>query len=73
MNILEPNCQTAKPRKSSEGRRSAEEIEPDEIPLSDIKSGNALWCRVIISALTVFQQFQDLNDLSRVFNFLSGL
>ncbi|XP_044471383.1 serine carboxypeptidase-like 18 [Mangifera indica] len=45
MNILEPNCQTAKPRKSSEGRRSAEEIEPDEIPLSDIKSGNALWCR----------------------------
>ncbi|KAJ0029899.1 hypothetical protein Pint_14104 [Pistacia integerrima] len=45
LNILEPRCYSAKPRKSIEGRRSAEEIEPDEIPLSEIKSGNAHWCR----------------------------
>ncbi|KAJ0091203.1 hypothetical protein Patl1_14249 [Pistacia atlantica] len=45
LNILEPRCYSAKPRKSIEGRRSAEEIEPDEIPLSEIKSGNAYWCR----------------------------
>ena len=48
MNVLEPFCQVAKPKKI-EGRRSLADLDPADIPLTELKKGGAFWCRVIKS------------------------
>ncbi|TXG61088.1 hypothetical protein EZV62_012451 [Acer yangbiense] len=44
MNVLEPYCQVAKPKKI-EGRRSLADLDPADIPLTELKKGGAFWCR----------------------------
>ncbi|KAK0570617.1 hypothetical protein LWI29_004027 [Acer saccharum] len=51
LNILEPNCKLAKPRKI-EGRRSLADLDPIDIPLTELKNGSAYWCREYNHALS---------------------